>query len=284
MKNKIGLSIHPEWVCGDWGRLEQELERICEAGADSCELVLHGLDVIVGGEILPDRLKTLKNILEKYPLLRTLHVPYELDLMDEKAGVLYRKVLTESVKLAQQLECAVIVYHASNARASDYSEEQEAEIVRDIVRQAEGVILCMENGPFYPEGSLSPGRSAEAMGGFCRKVDHPAFALTFDAGHSFLNHLGQDSLLLEDLKTVLPYIGHIHLHDNFGYPAPDPYMTYSHNITCGFGDIHLPLGWGRLPVGRVLKMLEEGGYKGILNLEIEKRFEGYYEKCIEMCR
>lgn len=281
---QIGLSIHPEWIKGDWNLLEQELNAVSAAGADTCELVLHGLDVVIGDRILEEREGTLKKLLRKYPLAYTLHVPYELDLTDSELGELYRKVMEQSVILAKNIECSVVVYHAGNAKEEGYSEDREVEIVRNILRQAETVKVCMENGPYYPEHSLSPGRSAQAMCRFAGKVDHGQFGLTFDVGHAFLNNSGNGEQLLEELATAMPYIAHIHLHDNMGIPCTDSGFTDSHKITCGMGDIHLPLGWGKIPLDAVLTQLKEGDYPGIINLEIEKRFEKYYKTCVECCR
>jgi sugar phosphate isomerase/epimerase len=54
------------------------------------------------------------------------------------------------------------------------------------------------------------------------------------------------------------------------------------DIACGAADLHLPLGWGKIPVKEVIAAL--AGYDGIINLEIEKRFDDQYEASLDIVR
>ena len=59
---KIGQSMHPGYVNGDFNKLNEELKAFKAAGADTCELVLQGLDVIIGKRIIESRLNALLEI------------------------------------------------------------------------------------------------------------------------------------------------------------------------------------------------------------------------------
>jgi sugar phosphate isomerase/epimerase len=140
----------------------------------------------------------------------------------------------------------------------------------------------MENGPFYQAGDYSAGITADAMMDFYGQVNLPNFLLTYDIGHGFLRLGGDNHALVRDIRKLLPCIGHIHLHDNFGIPLPMSQYDYNHRIACGAADIHLPLGWGSIPIPNVLNEL--AAYNGIINLEIEKRFADQYAESLEIVR
>ena len=280
MRNyKLGLSIHPWWIDGDLARLETELCTIEAAGAEYCELVLHGLDAVVGGRIIPVRLNRVKQILSAHALRYTLHLPYELNLLDPDAGGLYESLFRAGIEFARETGCEVIVYHAGCAQGDPEAlAGREAEILGRLLEGTGGLPVCMENAPFLEPGFHSAGETARAMAAFCRRIGRPDFRLTFDVGHNFIANRGDPEKLLTDLDLLLPCIGHMHLHDNFGIPLKMEHADYSHRIACGAADLHLPPGWGRIPVDAVLERLR--AYRGVLILEIEKRFEDQYAACI----
>ena len=117
---------------------------------------------------------------------------------------------------------------------------------------------------------------------FCRRVGRPTFRLTYDVGHGFLQNRGSADALVADISLLLPLIGHAHLHDNFGIPLRMEGNDYSHRIACGAADLHLPLGWGAVPFGRVLDALQP--CRAVFVLEIEKRFEDQYRSSLDFVR
>ncbi|MFV0527985.1 MAG: sugar phosphate isomerase/epimerase family protein [Lachnospiraceae bacterium] len=285
--NKLGLSIHPWWVNGNLDKMEKELEAIAYAGAECCELVLQGMDVIIGGNIIPERFGRIRRMMLKFPLQYTLHLPYELNLLDVDAALLYRKVFLAGIEFARMTDIKVIVYHAGSVKNTktetfERLRQEEAALMRELAVEAGDICICMENAPFYDTDEYSAGKSAEEMVQLVRMVDMPNFNITFDIGHSYMSCAGDHATLLENVRKVLPYVGHIHLHDNFGISLPMTECDYNHRITCGAADIHLPLGWGEIPLAQVMKILCD--YQGIINLEIEKRFEDQYENSLAFVR
>ena len=281
--NKLGLSVHPWWINGNLRRLEKELEELQSAGADCCELVLHALDVVIGGRIIPARLEAVLKSLEKYNMEYTLHMPYDLNLLSQSAAELYMQVFRAGIAFAKAAGIGLIVYHAGRTRSLDTSVfDREAAQVKLLAKEAGDLLICMENPLFLRNDALCAGSTAQNMMDFCEKVNAPNFKLAFDIGHSFLHHRGDSNALLHDLRTLLPYIGHIHLHDNFGVSLMMSEYDYSHRIACGAADLHLPLGWGSIPMQEVLLQLR--GYNGIINMEIEKRFHAQYSESISFVR
>lgn len=283
MNNRLALSIHPWWIDGNLDRLEQELSAVEEAGADFAELVLHGLDVVIGGRLIPARLRRVQAILRRHALRYTLHLPYELNLLDRETSALYERLFLAGIQFARETGCELIVYHAGFARGeAEALRRREMEILNRLLDAAGELPLCMENGPFYGAGLFSAGSSAKKMARFCRLVGRPNFRLTFDVGHNFLQNRGDADALLSDAETLLPFVGHVHLHDNLGIPLRMEENDYSHRIACGAADLHLPPGWGGIPFGRVLDVLQP--YRGIFVLEIEKRFADQYRDSLDFVK
>jgi sugar phosphate isomerase/epimerase len=281
MKNYLGLSIHPWWINGELNKLRQELDSIRTAGADYCELVIHALDVVAGGHLVSSRVDAVHKLMREYEFAYTLHLPYELNLLCPNTAHLYEKIFRASIDFAKEVDIGLIVYHAGITAKKD-TLLQEVKIIQDLAIQAGDIKICMENGPFYRAGDYSAGITADTMLDFCGKVNLPNFLLTYDIGHGFLQLGGDAQELLRDLRKLLPCIGHIHLHDNFGISLPMAQYDYNHRIACGAADIHLPLGWGSIPIPEVLNILT--AYNGIINLEIEKRFADQYASSLEIVR
>jgi sugar phosphate isomerase/epimerase len=263
--------------------LRQELGRIERSGSDCCELVSHGLDVVVGGRIVPARIQTVLGLLRERNLKYTLHLPYDLNLLNADTLNIYTDVFRASIEFAHMVGIGVIVYHAGTIKRDDKDAfHAEAEQVRRLAKEAGDILLCMENPVILSDDIYSAGKSAERMTEFCDWVNMPNCKLTFDVGHYFLRCNGDKNELLTAIRTALPHIGHVHLHDNFGISLPMSEHDYNHRIACGAADLHLPLGWGSIPIKDVLIALN--GYGGIINLEIEKRFDDQFEASLELTR
>jgi sugar phosphate isomerase/epimerase len=283
MDNKLGLSVHPQWIGGNLERLREELHQIKRAGADCCELVLHGLDVIIGGRLIPARVQTALSLLREHNLTYTLHLPYDLNLLNGDTLNLYTDVFKAGIEFAQIAGMGVIVFHAGVSERDDIDAfRAEIERVGRLAGEAGDILLCMENPVILSDDVFSAGKSAESMVAFCEQVNMPNCKLTFDVGHYFLRRKGNKEELLTAVRAALPHIGHVHLHDNCGLALPMANYDYGHRIACGAADLHLPLGWGKIPVKEVIAAL--AGYDGVINLEIEKRFDDQYENSIQLMR
>jgi sugar phosphate isomerase/epimerase len=283
MNNKLGISIDPPHINGNMKLLQQELQRVENSGVDCCEIVSHGLDVIIGGRLNPVRVQTALALLREHNLKYTMHLPYELNLLHADTLNIYTDVFKAGIEFAHMAEMSVIVFHAGISERDDKDAfHAEAERVRSLAGEAGDILLCMENPVILSDDVFSAGKSAESMVAFCEQVNMPNCRLTFDVGHYFLRRKGNKDELLAGIATALPHIGHVHLHDNCGVALPMANYDYGHRIACGAADLHLPLGWGTIPVKEVIAVMS--GYDGIINLEIEKRFDDQYENSIQFMR
>lgn len=64
--NAIGISVNVKLISGSLKALKNVLDKVKKANFDVVELPLHGLDVIIGGNIRDKRLKEIKNILKSW--------------------------------------------------------------------------------------------------------------------------------------------------------------------------------------------------------------------------
>jgi sugar phosphate isomerase/epimerase len=82
-----------------------------------------------------------------------------------------------------------------------------------------------------------------------RGIDDPRFKLCLDMGHANITKTG---LTMADWTTaVLPYLGHVHLHNNFGWP-----------------DSHGAPDDGEMDIEALLRLIIEGAPEATVTLEI----------------
>jgi sugar phosphate isomerase/epimerase len=74
---------------------------------------------------------------------------------------------------------------------------------------------------------------------------------------------------------------HVHISDNFG--KIDPITPASHSLVYGYGDLHLPIGWGNLPYREIFELIKPT-YRGIYLLVIDPQFREHYHYAIKRLR
>ncbi|MCL2124870.1 MAG: sugar phosphate isomerase/epimerase [Oscillospiraceae bacterium] len=292
---KIGQSMHPNWVNGDLIKLDEELRLFNKAGAECCELVLQGLDVVIGARVIEQRMRAVIDVLRRHDFVYTLHLPHGLNLLDAENLEVNMRVFRAAIDFARAAGISLLNHHAGMYKIDDKIKldgkappdsntmiKNEIEQVKSLAQEAPDIIFCMENALFGTDPEISAAAGADSMIEFYKQVDLPNFKLTFDIGHSYLWNKGDNSALLGDMAKLLPYVGHIHLHDNCGVRVGMRAAFGGNGIVTGGGDIHLPLGWGNLPIIDALALTKD--YEGIINLEIEQRFKEYYGQCIAFVR
>lgn len=93
-------------------------------------------------------------------------------------------------------------------------------------------------------------------------VDDPRLKLCLDVGHA--NITKKDLTMEKWTKDVLPYLGHVHLHNNNGWP-----------------DRHNALGEGDMDIEALLRLMIEGAPEATLTLEIRDSCRSSIEWLIE---
>ena len=75
---------------------------------------------------------------------------------------------------------------------------------------------------------------------------------------------------------------HLHINDNYG--KFDPLSPASKNVALGYGDLHLPIGWGKIPYEDVFRLIKRTYKHGLYLLEIDDEFREYYQYAITKLR
>ncbi len=95
--------------------------------------------------------------------------------------------------------------------------------------------------------SDAPGMLVDIVKG----VNDPRFRLCLDIGHANITKKGLT--MMEWTETVLPYLGHVHLHNNNGWP-----------------DSHNALDDGEMDIEAMIKIIVEGQPDATLTLEVRE--------------
>lgn len=101
--------------------------------------------------------------------------------------------------------------------------------------------------------------------------------INLDFGHIHMTSTYYGYDLLEAVKSIKDLIIHTHIHDNFGHCVHHWEKQQTHQIPFGKGDSHMPVGWGSLPIKKILEILLPQ-YKGLLIMELRSRYFNYIKE------
>lgn len=266
--NKIGLNIHSGRINGDLELLKQDIEAIEQAGFDTAEIPVHGVDAVVNGHLRTGRAKEVRDILEGFDLEYSVHAPDRLNLRDFQYPDVQRKVFAASIQFTAAIGAKTLVYHQGKMKSdgNDVTQEEAREIeideLSDLSKLAktEGVTVCVENIHSSITHLLK----------LLESVGEESVKMCYDFAHSYINSnkLGYD--FIRSIQASKPYIRHAHVNDNFGKGKPESAPPYIEAMPLGIGDLHLPVGWGEIPYEDVFEIMS--GYDGIYILELQERF------------
>lgn len=282
--------------------LARDLEYFAQLGFDYVEIPVHGVGAMVGGRLLPKRLEEVCRLLEQFPFGYTVHAPNPLNLMDRGNVDWHKQALKECLEFAAAIDSEVLVYHSGryvpeeafhlrsgrenlDLEVKDQMRRQEREALLELAQVAEqlGVTIAVENARPYLDGS--PYCYAEYLSSLVEQVeaiDHPFVGITLDVGHAYLaaRYYGFD--FLEAVAKAAPYVRHLHLHDNFGWISGSLEKKQTELMATGRGDLHLPIGWGEIPVADVLALLKN--FCGVVVHEIRPRYWEWAKVALEQGR
>jgi len=271
----IGINAHSSRINGDIELLERDVAHFKKIGFDYVEIPVHGVDGVINGELNLKSVKRVREALRRYNLKAAAHSPDPLNLRKDNFD-LQEKVFQSSIEFASELEAKVLVYHNGNFEGRKQEDEfqnlasdREIRALRALSEFADkrGVQICLENGA----------SSIEVLVTVLRKVNRENVGITYDFGHAFLYYSchGGEKEFLTSIKEALPYLKHIHIHDNFGRANITSQDTpYRNRLPFGEGDLHMPPGMGRIPYEKIFPLIRE--YKGIAMAEIDPRYEPFY--------
>ena len=262
----IGINAHPEHTGGEIENLERDLKFFQDIGYDYVEIPVDAIDVIRCGKLDPRQMQDLKAMLNTLKLRYTVHAPGALDLRDVENLEIQKELFCACIEFTAEIGAEIFVYHY-NKKTQDPNREQA--LFHGMLEMADyaedkGVQICVENIEID---------TVQNVVDFVKAIDRESVGMTFDFGHAFLaaKRFGFD--FLESVRLAAPYIRHIHVHDNFGrfeearLLGYDQYklIPYRKLLALGKGDLHLPPGWGVVPLDQAFEVLEN--YEGVFMLE-----------------
>jgi len=280
----IGINVHSPRINGDLDLLDKDLAYFKQVGFDYVEIPVHGVNGVINGELNLENVERVKRMLRKYNLKASVHCPDSLNLRKDNFD-LQEKVFHSSIEFTLELSAKVLVYHKGkferekrDNKLRNLVREREIEILRVLSEPAgeEEIQICIEN---------DVSSSIEELVTMVGRINRRNVGITYDFGHAFLyySRFGGEREFLTSIKRALPYLKHIHVHDNFGQTSitsqDDPYIN---RLPFGEGDLHMPPGMGKIPYEKVFSLIRE--YKGIVVMEIEPRYWYLYERALKRLR
>lgn len=298
--NKIGLTINvwadKQLLRSDFEEMRLFLDEAAAAGFGYAELGGRGLGVVIGGKVQSSRIAVLREALADCPLRLTLHSSWYSsgrtgNLLDASSAPEQRRGLLADLEVAGAIGAEVVVYHAGvlpnrydDGDALSDGMATERELIRDLADDAgaRGIMIAVENRAPTPAvlTRRSYGMRLDLVAEQVREIDHPHVTMCLDVGHAFLaaGYLRYD--FLAAVRAVAPLVGHIHLHDNFGRMARQPDANPYEQELLGEGDLHLPPGWGTIPLADVLAV----PYPRDPAIIVEARHARHYAEALETTR
>jgi sugar phosphate isomerase/epimerase len=253
----------------DLGELSQLVAEFAGSDFTHIELGANGLGVVIAGAAHPARLRALRQAVSGCRQRLTLHGSWTGsgrvgNLLDPRSRPAQVSGLLADLEIAAAIGAEVVVYHAGtlgSAFEDDAALEAGLAGERDALRQLgdqaarHGIVIAVENRA--PTSRViarrSYGMRLDLVAGQVEAVGHPNVTMCLDTGHAFLaaQYLGFD--FLDAVRGAAPLVGHVHLADNFGrIGAPDADPREMEFL--GEGDLHLPPGWGSIPLRDMLSI------------------------------
>jgi len=314
--NIQGIAINADagLIDGDLEVLGRELDYYRDIGFTHVELSPHGVGAIRGGVLNQERLRELKTLLARYPFRYAVHGPNPLNLMNADPDTLDRPAFIASLEFTAALDAEVMVYHAGRYLAEEdfllspqpYPHEEDFLLSpqpyphaekREVLWEREkallyqmgeiaarhGVTIAVENArPYLNAPGYCYGESLVLLARMIREVGHCSVGATLDIGHAYLAARRYGWNLYDGVEAVAPLVRHIHLHDNFGRCSASYERKQYEMAAMGRGDMHMPIGWGEIPVWPILQLLPR--YSGLVTLELRPRYRDKYREALAAAR
>ena len=297
-----------EYMGGSLARLEEELAACQAAGFDGIELSIDGLDVMIGGRLVPRLVDRVRAVTERFDLTYTVHDPGRLNLAFPGARsngapdlAMEKEVFAGCVEFCAAIGAGVLVYHSGliglheaafgvgplpDEAALQAARAREVAALRELMPLAaeRGVVVGMENRDPHlwelavlrragrpPDELLTyhPGLSIPEVVRQVTAVDHPNLGMTLDLGHLYLAANQCGFDFVTAVGQAAPYVRHLHLHDNLGR-LDSGFGTIEARMPFGEADLHMPPGWGTIPIAAAMAQMP--GFDGWCVLEIQPRW------------
>lgn len=255
--------------------LRGKLEKALAHRFDAMELPIHGMRVILNGQLNESLLDIYVSLLSQYPLKYTMHAPFSINLFDRVDGERHFELLMQSIRVCSAVGAETLVYHPGRYVTEEmlayrnfwpqYSEADKQRLLereRNWMRQAGdeakkvGLRIGMENmRPYLDNPDYCYSTDPIALAEQVEQIGHPSVGVTLDVGHLHLAMKDLPYSLEEAVERLRPHIVHMHLHDNFGRPSFSLEKNQFDMVPIGRGDMHMPIGFGDVPMERIAREL-----------------------------
>ncbi|MAS36874.1 MAG: hypothetical protein CL610_22915 [Anaerolineaceae bacterium] len=305
----IGISIGAS--NGYLSELEKALDYAQAAGYQLVEIGIHDLNLILNGRLIPALSRSVQQVMQRYDLRCTIHAPNRTNLAFGYDLPMDYAVLQACIEFCSVVDASVLVYHSGlqaieYVRTGVYPMPSLEDMARGAAREVEslqkiapfaadhGVTICMENGDPHlweyrlmrannkPDSDLPlyhPRLRIPPIVAQVQAVNHPNVAMTLDLAHLYLAANAVPSFdYLEAVEQAAPVTRHLHLNDNFG-KLDAGFEEGGVRAPYGEADLHLPPGWGSIPIAEAFKRL--AGFEGYLILELKARYAEYFASARE---
>lgn len=230
----------------------------------SVELYMPKLHVYDGPKLNHKILASILDELSTLDLMTSIHAPYSAesptypkDLQVDTSNMEPQdfRLMGESIELAASLGSKAVVLHPGRINGNrEASFMKMVSNLKELAAQAADceVMLGLENKEGTDPTNLC--YLAEELVAAVEAVNSDNLKITLDIGHANLTCGGNPNKLRTFVRTVAPYVIHMHMHDNGG--------KWTSNYD---GDEHLAPGKGTVDY-EVLKEIRN--YRGIYNMEV----------------
>jgi len=267
--------------------LREQLDFLGRLDLDSVELRPGSLDLIRNGVLDEKGCSSVLDVLSSYDFTYAAHAPYKINLASPSMLEISEKIVRSCIDFCVMAKAQVLVLHSGYISPNDEISESESLgfLVDSVRRSAEyardlGVLIGIENGELSPTHLC---RRIDSLVEVVKDVDMNNVGITFDFGHAYISAGYYLFDFLKAVEEALPYVVHAHVCDNFGRFNPlSPHDT-NHDLIFGYGDLHLPIGWGTIPYEDVFGLVK-GTYDGIYVLELRPRYREHIQHTIAKLR
>ncbi len=283
---KIGINLPGKAVRGCKAALIEQLNTFEDAKFDSVEISPGSLNLIKNGVLDKKECSMVLDILSNYNFSYTVHAPMRVNLASPLLLEISEKIIKSCIDFCAMIDAKVLVTHSGYIVPVDEISEIEAleVLINSLQRCAEyacdsGVLIGVENGDLGPTHLC---REIDKLIEVIRRVDMNNVGITFDFGHAFIAASYYKFNFLDAVRDAAPYMFHLHINDNYG--KFDPLSPASKDMAFGYGDLHLPIGWGKVPYEDVFRLVKRTYKHGLYLLEIDAQFREHYQYAITKLR
>lgn len=276
---------------GDLSILDESLRDIADTGADACEIGIYGEEIIAGGRIIENRTRRTEEIVRAYGFKKlSLHGQISSNFMDRQHLALQKKVVRAMLELCNRLGAGILVHHSGSAQLAegesgadlDLMEREALSEMADIAK-GYGVRIALENIFTTESGQYrqTPSQVAETV----RAVGHDNLVALIDFSHAYIESTFKQLDFREQLRSMAPVTGHLHVHDSFGLPyTMEKFFHPAEATALGIGDLHLPIGWGDIAWEEIFAELTFLPDTTLIMEVDAKRFRDQQPACLERAR